>query len=785
ERKFFKEITCQSNYKDSLAQVGCCFGDEFYLFFMQYFHCQKIYYDLKNLSRLLSTIPEAEAEVQGLPSTEHRAPSTAILWDKIVSIEYCGYEHVYDIEVDGTHNFIGNGIFAHNTFTKSPPPDVSSLLRFWEFSPDLFRKDELMRRMIDAGVFSVSDLESDSDPTKSWNALCIITIARLMRHLGIKPGDRVIEFGPGHFSVPGIVASFLEAQFLGIEIESDQVKELQEATAHLSPRPHYEHADAIKYPLESGAYQVAIMLGVFSPDLSPEASRDGFGSTPDEQRQLVQKALDALEPGGRLAIGVYPFQDLEEAIRLITEVADKQEITVERDRRFNLPVAGYKTAVFIVRKLSTTESHISGAKGAEISSAEIKADEATDVSKGKKTKAIPISSTAVAQASDIVQHIAIELGRTGEEYRLWRQRVQQTLKELEMTKLQFVKPSMAQDIEGAVELPLPGLSHLVYTCMSPGRTEKDKGAASSAYKKLCDLIASSFSNDEEDYSDKRRRSIGIHGLDALLAEYKGRIDIGDLDEAYSDAKVWEKAVNDIMAGKEEIEVPRVPEGIEVRMEAQGLRLWRGFHILRLLYGHIIPKLLEKVYEQAQQLCLEFDSNKLLGKLREKAEKIEVLREEWEKDFIARAAPNDPKTTAISILGLENILKVLHELVVQKSEAGGDGIIEPIVLRDIEQANEMLKSGQYEIAQEFLSQSVEVLEGAYTAGHFEGIITEEEYQEILRLIQDKLDSVTPPAARATAPEEEVALINWTIAKVGNFDEIYAEEALKFRADIVSH
>jgi len=41
---------------------------------------------------------------------------TDILWDTIVSIEYIGYEHVYDIEVEGTHNFIGNGIFAHNTY---------------------------------------------------------------------------------------------------------------------------------------------------------------------------------------------------------------------------------------------------------------------------------------------------------------------------------------------------------------------------------------------------------------------------------------------------------------------------------------------------------------------------------------------------------------------------------------------------------------------------------------------------------------------------------------------
>jgi len=45
-----------------------------------------------------------------------------ILWDKIASIEPLGAEHVYDIEVDGTHNFIANGIFAHNTYIQKAAP---------------------------------------------------------------------------------------------------------------------------------------------------------------------------------------------------------------------------------------------------------------------------------------------------------------------------------------------------------------------------------------------------------------------------------------------------------------------------------------------------------------------------------------------------------------------------------------------------------------------------------------------------------------------------------------
>ncbi|MBU2580085.1 hypothetical protein KKF19_04005 [Patescibacteria group bacterium] len=37
------------------------------------------------------------------------------IWEKIVSIEPTGRKQVYDIEVEGTHNFVANGIIAHNT----------------------------------------------------------------------------------------------------------------------------------------------------------------------------------------------------------------------------------------------------------------------------------------------------------------------------------------------------------------------------------------------------------------------------------------------------------------------------------------------------------------------------------------------------------------------------------------------------------------------------------------------------------------------------------------------
>ena len=41
--------------------------------------------------------------------------NTAI-FEKVAKIEYLPVEEVYDIEVEGTHNFVGNGIVAHNTY---------------------------------------------------------------------------------------------------------------------------------------------------------------------------------------------------------------------------------------------------------------------------------------------------------------------------------------------------------------------------------------------------------------------------------------------------------------------------------------------------------------------------------------------------------------------------------------------------------------------------------------------------------------------------------------------
>ena len=71
------------------------------------------------MSRLF--LSDAEAAQPALSGVEGPAAESPVLWDKIVSIEPLPAERVYDIEVEGTHNFIGNGIFAHNTYLGDTP----------------------------------------------------------------------------------------------------------------------------------------------------------------------------------------------------------------------------------------------------------------------------------------------------------------------------------------------------------------------------------------------------------------------------------------------------------------------------------------------------------------------------------------------------------------------------------------------------------------------------------------------------------------------------------------
>lgn len=114
-RESLKEITRQANSKNSFSQIRDYLGNKFPAIPSYCLHRSKIYHIVKWLSRLLS-IPNVEAG-----QVREIASDSGILWDKIVSIEPLGPMQVYDIEVEGTHNFIAQGILAHNTYASASP----------------------------------------------------------------------------------------------------------------------------------------------------------------------------------------------------------------------------------------------------------------------------------------------------------------------------------------------------------------------------------------------------------------------------------------------------------------------------------------------------------------------------------------------------------------------------------------------------------------------------------------------------------------------------------------
>ncbi|PIW67354.1 MAG: hypothetical protein COW10_06095, partial [Candidatus Omnitrophica bacterium CG12_big_fil_rev_8_21_14_0_65_42_8] len=104
--KFFKEVTRKPNGKNSFAQISNYLGNKLSAYFTYSFHRPTLYHIIETLS---SVFMVTKVYAQSVFEND-------IFWDRIVSIEQAGLERVYDIEVDGTHNFIGNGIFAHNTY---------------------------------------------------------------------------------------------------------------------------------------------------------------------------------------------------------------------------------------------------------------------------------------------------------------------------------------------------------------------------------------------------------------------------------------------------------------------------------------------------------------------------------------------------------------------------------------------------------------------------------------------------------------------------------------------
>ena len=82
------------------------------------------------------------------------AASSDIYWDRIVSIEPLGPQPVYDATVKGTHNFIADGVIAHNSIEQDS--DVVILLH---------REDQYEKESARAGEADLIVAKNRNGPT--------------------------------------------------------------------------------------------------------------------------------------------------------------------------------------------------------------------------------------------------------------------------------------------------------------------------------------------------------------------------------------------------------------------------------------------------------------------------------------------------------------------------------------------------------------------------------------------------------------------------------------------
>ncbi|MBU0535305.1 MAG: hypothetical protein ABIJ82_01230 [Patescibacteria group bacterium] len=119
-----------------------------------------------------------------------------LAWDEIVEIKSVGLERVWDIEVEGTHNFVGNGIIAHNTFlndlvgigTTNPADTTLNLSSTSPSSINMLDVDGVIRINQSVVTDTVSNTLYNNSDVLMWN-------------------DKQISAGPNLYSINGSVSN--------------------------------------------------------------------------------------------------------------------------------------------------------------------------------------------------------------------------------------------------------------------------------------------------------------------------------------------------------------------------------------------------------------------------------------------------------------------------------------------------------------------------------------------------------------------------------------------------
>ena len=97
-------------------------------------------------------IPPVEIPGAEIPTVDGRCPD--VCWDEVVSIEALGDKPTFDATIEGTHNFIADGIVVHNSLEQD-----ADVVLF------LYRDEIYNRESTDLGIAEVIVAKHRSGPT--------------------------------------------------------------------------------------------------------------------------------------------------------------------------------------------------------------------------------------------------------------------------------------------------------------------------------------------------------------------------------------------------------------------------------------------------------------------------------------------------------------------------------------------------------------------------------------------------------------------------------------------
>ncbi len=260
---------------------------------------EEVYHAPIVMSRALAMTNTAWAE---------EMPDGDIFWDRIVSIERIGLEHVYDIEVEGTHNFIGNNIFAHNTAI----PHVAAPLA--DMGGSAGNKAQ-------GGMASIVDVkQADADKRTDWILAHLAGIARdfvdnpaeaqsrINEELGILSAEReeaIAQILEGRLAQSGlsaeekVVAKILlggqykekKQQLIALPKDGTHIKEINE----LIRRMNTIHDELVKieigFAVKTGRAVSTVALPVSTPVAAMQAVDTGTLADKLRARLTSLKAL--------------------------------------------------------------------------------------------------------------------------------------------------------------------------------------------------------------------------------------------------------------------------------------------------------------------------------------------------------------------------------------------------------------------------------------------------------------------------------------------------------------